>query len=338
METLLVYKDEYAGSDQEYFEFLTKCYADRASIKFNERGRWYHNGQGYKILLAVRDNKIVGQSCAFKVVVVVKGKDKPIWWGCDSYVLAEARGCGVGKRLQRKLHEDLPNFSSAYYAPTNGHIKRKLGAKELFPIEFTYYPISSCLLPIGSMIASKFLKRKWPFVHIPNLYYHLNKASASKYKYKKVELTEELVGKMQTSLQQSDFYIKRDWGYMKWRYVDSPGLTYNVIEISNKDQVLAHAIISSACSKGNYKVVYLMDQFIYNSECINNKSVLAVVASYIKEMIGTIDGIYSLHPANWFLKFIYPKPNVKFLSTIEVTDIINPYVSYSDQDMVQIYD
>lgn len=338
METLLVYKDEYAGSDLEYFAFLTKCYVDRASIKFYERGRWYHNGQGYKILLAIRDNKIVGQSCAFKAIAIVKGKEMPIWWGCDSFVLAEARGCGLGKLLQKKLHEDLPNFSSAYYAPTNGHIKRKLGAKELFPIEFTYYPVSSCIFPIGNMLASKYLKRKWPLIHIPNFYYYLNRLPVAKYKFKKVELTEELVNKMQTSLQLNDFYIRRDWTYMKWRYIDTPNLSYSVIEISDNDMVLAHAIISSVCSKGNYKVVYLMDQFVYDKEHVTNKNILGVVTSYIKEAMGTVDGVYSLQNANWLLKFIYPKPNAKFLSTIEVSDIKNPYVSYSDQDMVQIYD
>ena len=85
---------------------------------------------------------MVGQASAFKVTAIIEGKEQALYWGCDTFLLQEYRGYGIGKTLQKIMHETCPNFSSAWYSPINGIIKRKCGCFDLMELRFTYYPVS----------------------------------------------------------------------------------------------------------------------------------------------------------------------------------------------------
>lgn len=331
-------EDGHVVSESDYFSFLKKQYGFRAHQKHSIRRTWYKKKDGYKILLAIENGKILGQSCAFKDIAIVLQKEIEIWWGIDAFVLPEARGRGLGKLLQKKLHEDLLNFSSAWYSPLNGIVKRKCGAKEIFLLSFCYYPVSSYISYVGTMLIKKITKRdisiRLPFSFI---YAFINRRRIAKeYICHEVELNKDVFSFINlSSLKFSDFYIKRNEAYLKWRYIENPNLRYHVLEISRNKQIEAYVIFTHMYYDGKFRVSKIMDVFKKQSSLLNEKDILYFVSRFFKTKGKNIDGLLHLTECNYFPRFVR---HTMFLSTINLEkEIKNPCISYSDQDMVQMY-
>lgn len=318
-----------------YINLLQGYHKNNAIQRYRERGDWYRKKGGYKILLAYIDGEMLGQSTAYQDVAIVKGKEMEIWWGVDSFVLAKARGKGLGKLLQKKLHEDLPNFSSAWYSPTNGHIKRLCGATELFEFSFYYYPVSSFI----NFFISKAQKNKQRWLRciprIPNLYKCFNICSMQSYTIKESPLEESLVPFIERTLHKYDFYIKRDWNYLKWRYYENPNIKFKLFTIYQKNQLVAIQICSDVINDNGFKYIYSLDTFINDETQITHKNIYNLVSTYLQSNNIIIDGIMSIQKFKWFGRFAFGKR--KFLLSTLKSKILNPYLSYSDQDMVQMY-
>ncbi len=334
----LQYIEDSDISEKEYLLFLESQYGNRAKYKHNTRRNWYQQREGYKILLAIDNGRILGQSCAFKDTVIINGSETNIWWGIDVFVHPKARGKGIGKLMQKKLHNDLPNFSSAWYSPINGIVKKKCGSKELFPLSFCYYPISSFISYIGMMITKKILKCDLSFkISIPFLYSNINFNRYRKnYSYNEIELNDRVISFIESSsLSNSDFYIKRDKQYLIWRYIKNPNLIYHIIEVKKNDIIENIIFFTEIENVGGFKIAKIMDVFKSHESTLKDKDVLYFVTKYFRKKNKKIDGLLSLTKYNYFPRFIRQS---MFLSTI-VTEmrINNPYISYSDQDMVQMY-
>jgi GNAT superfamily N-acetyltransferase len=325
-------------SEKDYLLFLESYYGKRSKYKYDSRRTWYQQKDGYKILLAIDNGKILGQSCAFKDTIIIHGNETNIWWGIDVFVRPEARGYDIGKRMQKKLHNDLPNFSSAWYSPINGIVKKKCGAKELFPISFCYYPISSFISYIGNKIINKILKCNLNLkVSLPFLYSNFNSIKIrGDYSYNEIELNDNVVKFIEaSSLSSSDFYIKRNKQYLIWRYINNPNLKYHIIEIKKRDKTEGVVFFTDVESESGFYTAKIMDVFKTHMSSLSDKDILYFVTKYFKNKKMKIDGLFSLTKCTYFPRLIR---QTMLLSTIETEkEINNPYISYSDQDMVQMY-
>ena len=159
----------------QYKKFLHEFYGSRIEYK-SEQFEWYRKQGNYIVVIAIVDGKIAGQATAYTCKAYISGSILPISWGCDTFVLPQYRGLGLGKRLQKYLHENTVNFSSAGYTPLNGIIKRKCGSHILFTNSFVYYPVSNLVNFALRKIVQKRVNvnLRLPLCKFP-FYYYLNK-------------------------------------------------------------------------------------------------------------------------------------------------------------------
>lgn len=345
MNLRLQYIKEAGITEQEYLEFLTKYHGGKAIHKAKDRRKWYEECNRYDILLAILDDRIVGQACYYEVTAVSGSEhtEIPLSWGVDTFVLSEARGKGIGKKLQNKLHKDCINFSSLWYSPTNGIIKRKCGANEFGSFKFSYYPVSKFLGVYLELAILKLLKKKIIInSSISKLYYILNKKSVDKFKVKELHsFSSENVEFIKQSLDKNyDFYIKRDLRYLNWKYFENPTLKkIHILEIYNEQETLCIVSFSEIQERTylatKYKGITILDLFLKDCKKITNKEVINIVTKFYLKQGKTLDGISTIFNIPYFPKITYPSKGVPFLSTY-IGKIENPYFSYMDQDMEQI--
>lgn len=336
-EVALKYIEETGITNEEYLTFLEKHYKERAHIKANARRRWYCSKGDFKILLALVDGKIVGQNCAFKDTAIINGTETTIWWGCDAFVLPETRGMGVGKKMQLKLHQELPNFSSVWYSPINGIIKRKCGSKPLFSYNTAHYPISSFLKLYLIKVFKKLLKKDINFNYrIPYFYYYINSIFKKRYHISETELCDTVYEFIDNStLKEHDFYVKRDKEYLEWRYKKNPNIKYFVVKVENRGKVEAIVIFTDIFTENKLAVSNILDVFKDANSQIADKDIVLTIGEFFKKKKASIDGINFLCNCSYFPKRVH---KTDILTTIETNKIImHPYVSYSDQDMTQMY-
>lgn len=336
-EVVLKYIEEIGITNEEYITFLEKHYKERAHDKAYARRWWYSSKGEVKILLALIDGKIVGQNCAFKDTAVINGAETIIWWGCDAFVLSETRGMGIGKKMQMKLHNELPNFCSAWYSPVNGIIKKKCGSKPLFSYNTAYYPMSSFLKFYLIKVFKKVFKRDINFSYrIPYIYYYINSIFKKRYNFSETELCNIVYEFIDNStLKEYDFYVKRDKEYLEWRYKKNPNLKYFVVKVENKGKIEAVVMFTEIFTYNKLSVSNILDVFKDVNSKITDKDIVLTVGRFFKKKKEGIDGINFLCKCSYFPKIVH---RIDFLTTIETDKIImHPYVSYSDQDMTQMY-
>lgn len=339
--------------DFEYIEFLRKFHGDNA-ITHYKRSLWYQ-GRGYlDLLVALEDGEYVGQSSAYKVQMHQDDSDIDWWWGVDTFVLPKMRGKGVGKTLQKKLHEEHPNFSSLWYSGTNGIIKRKCGATTICKVGFNFYPIKSffsVLLRAGlSRFAHKdvtvpsILKHKYLFAYKSRC---LNVSEISL-----ETLLEDMDKDQGKCFSRFNFYVKRDHDYLAWKYGDNPSLNgyhiYSVSSINSSETegiiILTEPYIHNTLSV-DLKVMTVLDIFVFNHK-LKESDILGAVVNNIN--LQGIEGIISLgrHFKKFSISFEkrtdrinlpFPFEGMELLSNYKgETSNIQPYFSYSDQDMEQM--
>lgn len=334
----LIYIDDANVTQEDYLEFLEQHYQERAIYKFGTRREWYGKKEDYKILLAIADGEIVGQSCAYKDIAFINGKEASVWWGCDNFVLPKTRGKGIGKKLQKKLHEDLPNFSSAWYSPINGIIKSKCGSKSLFDLAFAYYPVSTFFTIYLNKVIKKLLKKEFNLkIPLPFFYTLLNKCFGHKEReIKETAYNDSIYGFIANStLDEFDFYTKRDKEYLNWRYNENPNLRYYAVEACKGNETDAVILFTHAHTEKGITVTKILDVFKRKGAKVSNKDVLIYVATFFKKKRITIDGIQFIGECNYYPRQIN---KTSFLSTANIKgEIRKPYISYSDQDMTQMY-
>lgn len=334
-------------SEKKYIDFLKQYYGSNTETQQRyERVKWYHKWNNYKILLAVLDNEIVGQTSAFKCIAVIKGYEQEWWWGVDGFVLPNMRGKGIGKKLQYKLHQDLPNFSSLWYSPLNGIIKKKCGANEIASINFNYYPVCNYFCFLCNIAFKKIFNINNLAFNFNkyNFYYYINKTIHRKISLLIQEIdfpNSKYENFINECMSQYDIYIKRDINYLRWKYKENPTLNYHSLAIYSKEKetLLGIVTFTDVFERMLYnkimKVVAILDLFIRPDSILSNKDILLNVIQYINDQKIHFDGVISLHNINYFPLFRYPFKGSSLLSTNR-TICNKPYFSYSDQDMEQM--
>ncbi len=343
MNLKLEYLENSNVTENEYIEFLSKVHGKNAIHRYKDRGKWYQQTGDYHILIAILDGKIVGQSSSYTVEAVVDKKNVRLSWSVDTFVLSEARGKGIGKKLQKKLHEDTENFSSAWYSPLNGIVKRKCGAKEFYRYYFPYYPISKYATIFLELAIKKVFKKDLRLnIRVPNFYIFLNKKNLTKFTFKEIYKFEDSHIKFieETLSSKYDFYVKRDSAYLEWKYFKNPDLkNFHIIEVKKGDDIEAIISFSEARERTYIMTKYfgptILDIFIKPKSLFTKKHVIPMIVKYYKERKITLDGINTIFNIPFYPKIIYPRIGSPFLSTYK-GDIKKPYISMMDQDMEQL--
>lgn len=341
-----IYYENSNISEFEYLDFLRKEYGNKAEYRLYKRYKWYNQYLGFHCLLAIIDGKIVGQSCACKVRMMTPNGEIEWWWGCDSFVLKEYRGHGIGKELQKRLFDDHPNFSSLSYSPTNGHIKKKLGAKVLTVTYPSLYPVSRFFSIIFQLIYLKLSgKRVINKSNLPAfpIYRFINKKHLKGLDIKESKFNEENIEFINRCLSEEyDFYIIRDKNYVKWKYDDNPSVDYHLIEI-RKDEKLQGVITFSIPYNGMFvlspvKVCNILDYFISEESNITSKDIINIVSDYYNNQGVSIEGIKGLFKSKYLPTLTYPFKGQELLSKYTGVEFKRPYFSMSDHDLEQIPD
>lgn len=334
-------------SVERYKEFLHEYYGELAESRYY-RLEWYIKRKNFYLLLALYNGEPVGQACTYRVLAQIKGEMCDWWWGVDTFVLAEMRGKGIGKGLQKRLHLDFPSFSSLWYSRANGAIKRSCGAIDFLYAHFNFYPIES----FGSILMKIFFLRYFNrTIFIPaigrNKFYYFNRlfSTLGKYVVKEIDLKDslsEIIPFVEKSLEKFDFYIPRDCDYLYWKYVDNPTLKeYHAIAVYSSDNavLLAVVIFSGVFRRKTFSllmdVATILDVFLVDSR-FPKRDLLLLVMKYFKDRKIHIEGILSLQDMGYFPCLRFPHKGMALLSTNKGQVSNSFYLSYSDQDMEQM--
>lgn len=330
----------------EYIELQNKIHGKNGYESRIKRIRHYSETGDLRILVAKVDGIMVGQASAFKVTAIIEGKEQALYWGCDTFLLQEYRGYGIGKTLQKIMHETCPNFSSAWYSPINGIIKRKCGCSDLMELRFTYYPVSYFMGMMWQLVTLKIFKKRIKInTSIPYLYYKLNKLfyhnPLSKYDIQTVNydsIGREISEFMETALKGYDFHIKRSLDFLKWAY----GWKHNAYTMlkflanGKIEAIVAFSNIHEATHVvAKVKGVSIYDLIISPDSKLTRKDILMYVIEYHKCRRMKLDGIITFEYMPWFPKFFYPRPYAALLSTYG-KKVEKGYLSLIDQDMDQL--
>lgn len=335
-----IYLHESNISSQEYLNFLRKYYHDRAEYRLYKRYKWYKEYLGFHCLLALKSNEIIGQSCAFKVRMMTPRGEQDWWWGCDSFVLEEARGKGVGKGMQKKLFDDHPNFSSLGYSRINGHIKKQMGAITVAKSYPSLYAIDCYFSALLSLIASKICKLNI-VIKLPKLKltFGLN-SSIRDIVITESSFTEENCKYIENILsKQFSYYIIRDRRYLTWKYDDNPSVKYHLLELRRSGYLIGIIIISIAYKRAfcgyPLNMVKLLDYFVDETSKISLKHIVRIIQNFFSKKGQHVNGIVGINKGDYIWTITHPRNGKELLSSYPRI-IENSYFSMSDQDLDQI--
>ena len=345
----LRYLTEQDIESKEYKSFYEKYHGAGSFEQRRERIHWYFQSEGFKLLTASVDGRYIGQSCAYKSKAVVNGTDCELWWGCDGFVLAEMRGKGIGKALQKKLHEDCPNFSSASYSAVNGIIKKKCGGKEVLPYFQYYLPVSCYLSLYAELVLKKIVSRKCslPHVRIPKLYYWLNNLWKSYSDYTVHELSvvdsdERISQFMEENLSDRDFHVKRSSEFLRWKYQANPSIRYYGLEIRTGETTEGVIYFSEPYNGlftiSRVRISKVLDAVVRNGSALTTKELYLLAVKFLHEKGYKLDGLKTLLPSTYYLHIRYPRKPIYMLSSYSGGMFSNGYLSLIDQDMEQMYE
>ncbi|MBP5360527.1 MAG: GNAT family N-acetyltransferase [Bacteroidaceae bacterium] len=330
----------------EYRAFLEDYHGEGSYEQRRERMEWYWQpgDDGFRVLTAKQGKDYVGQACAYRVEACINQQPHELWWGVDSFVLSSMRGQGIGKALQGQLHRDLPNFSSAWYSPTNGAIKRKCGARPIMTFPFAYYPTSCYFSILLELMLKKAISNKitLPHLRLPHLYTRLNTLThKSDRSYIIAELSIEelpsLAPFIQACLAGEPFHIIRSEQYLRWKYIASPQTRCRALTISKNKSLVGLVVFSQASNNlfvaSTVRTVKIYESVFTKDSGLTHRHLLLAVANYLKQHHEKIDGIQSLQNIKYRPTLVYPFSGTELLSTINVGKLSSGYITLIDQDM-----
>ncbi len=329
------YLENIGVTNQEYIDFLSGYFKGERLKTQLERIQWYKEWGKYRILVAKLNGKLIGQSCAFGVTAVLNGKEIDWWWSVDTFVLEEARGMGLGKKLQGKLHEDFENFSSLSYTKANEYVKRKVGSREFCKVNYCYYPCYSFLSIIFNAVRKKSyhakLRKKFSFYPI------LNHVNMSLYEVKDVIITKEIENNIMSYLSSNyTFFIRKDIAYLEWKYKKNPTIGIDSLGIYKNGILSALVFVSKPGPirflTGDILGVKILDRFVFDNK-IKDKEILAIIREYYKRNGFYLDGIRMLSRCSYIPCFIHPKKGHILLSNCVNVPSGKVYFGFGDQDI-----
>ena len=334
----LFYYSEGLGIEDRYKKFLKEFYKERFEAKW-ARYKWYSKIKGYHVLLAEIDGELVGQSCACPCQLSIGGEVRTIYWSVDSFVLTICRGKGVGKALQKKLHEDHEGFSSTSYSSVNGHIKIKCGAHPISTTNFYYYPISSFVSLYFSFAVNKLFNKHLGIIRFRNLYVKSNYSKDIIIKEESGWNSKDVEFANHTLSSRYDMYVYRDDMYMKWKYNENPSVSYIILKVVTKENIVGIVSVSKPSIEVfagiPLSVVKILDFFNPLNSGLSDKELLNNIKTWIAKNYQDVDVIMGVTDIATLLKIKYHTR--RFLTNLKnIPPVQKPYISCMDQDVEQM--
>lgn len=339
------YLEQSGKSDDDLLRFLAQARGRRAAEHFvRQRMPWYQSTGGFRVAVAVLDGQIVGCNCAHKTTAVVRGQRAEWWWSTDAFVLPEARGRGIGKKMQALLHADCPNVASAWYSPTTGHVKRSVGSRPVATVRFSFYAVSLFFTLYLRLALLKILKRDIRrMARLPYLYAALQGAPARRYALRPVDPDMGQVADFahRCLAGRHDFYVERSARYLTWKYPSNPSLAYQWAEVvDSRGQRQALMAFTPprdmVCVMATVRAANLLDCFIDPASRLTQKDALRLLARHFRRQGQPLDGIRSLIDCPWRPALRYPLRGSALLSSFAGEPFRRPYLTYIDHDMEQM--
>ena len=329
-----------------YREFIEKFHGIGSFEERRQRMLWYwQQGEDkFKVYVAVNNGEYVGQSCAYYALCNINNRVSELWWGVDTFVLSSMRGKGIGKLLQKKLHEDCPNFSSAWYSPTNGIIKRKCGAHGILDFPRAHYPISCFFSIYLELVLKKLVSCKItiPHIRLPYFYSTLNcpnKRWLNNYEVEEMNQHDmpTFSGFMESCLKDEPFRIIRSEEFLRWKYIDNPRMKCHILVLKKGGEIIGliafSPIIDGGFLMSKANVVKIYESIFTMDSGLTHRHLLSLVTDYYKRDKKQLDFILSLQSVNYTPVLIYPRPHSELLSTLNIDKMPSGYLTYADQDM-----
>ena len=90
---------EKEQSSSEYKKLLASFYNNPNAWKIRKQRMEHYSYFGdFRLVVAKLDGELIGQASAYKVNAVINGKEEPLYWSCDTFLLPQSRGLGIGKK------------------------------------------------------------------------------------------------------------------------------------------------------------------------------------------------------------------------------------------------
>jgi GNAT superfamily N-acetyltransferase len=237
--------DRYRSDDRvEVDALFRRVFGDAQADASAERWNWQYamnpSAGGPQIWIARDSGKIVGQYATMPVCLSVAGREVDASWGMDVMVAPERQRQGLGELLFQTWDRHTGASLGMGLSVGSHHLFRKLKWPDVGPVPCLVKPIARGALArphwpavvngLVSSLAAPFvagLRKRGPIdpgvrrlEHFDGRFTDLWKRVASKF----------------------DFAVRRDAGYLEWKYVERPHLRYSIIALERDDRVDGYAV------------------------------------------------------------------------------------------------
>ena len=218
---------------EEIFRFLSKAYKGRAHYKYPERWYWQFVDNPFKVgekqpsvWVALRDSRVVAQTCAIPVEINFLGKSQIMAWAVDGYVLKEHRQKRIISSLLHLIFKHYPLVGGLWFNEVMGNVWLNEGGRvlEKFPIVVFSFK-SSIIKGLKSYLYDRRFKenKDIDIQEAQNIDKRFDELWANNKKYYPIT-------------------VKRSNKYLKWRYIDIPHATYKILIASRKGELIGYII------------------------------------------------------------------------------------------------
>ena len=263
------------------WNFLKVAYGDFSKHMFPKRWTWQYRENPYvkkeknllPILLAIKDDQIVGQTCVTPVELKIGNTVYPATWGTDFIVLPDFRGEALGVRLMQielKHSKLMIGISMAF---STRKIAEYLGYKKLDPINIYWRPVRlqrpfvyhhfirrTLIKKTRNKLVGRLIKILFRFFSfdrlisaILNIFCGMRDLIESRSKKKclcdiqEVDYFDERIDSFWHSTSgQYEIIVKRDKEYLNWRYSRDHPLTYRKFIATKDGQVKGYLVLRKA--------------------------------------------------------------------------------------------
>lgn len=311
--------------------FLKLAYGERSKYKFPDRWNWqyvnnpYWNENKLPIWIALRNNKVIGQSNAMIVPLKIGSNHVMAGWSNDTVVLTEFRGEGIGTRLQNAKLRYIKNYMAINISEINKRIMANMGARKGNEVsilrKYNYIKknnVESFLL--YQTKNNKFIKY---VIYIANRYFILSSILTYLFNLfikvkniidKPVILDNDIIVKAikqfgseidllwDSSKDQYSVSVVRNHRYLNWKYCFQPHMNYSLFIATKGNKTCGYSILRKCTSPEPNKGI-IVDLYASRNDIKTFEILIDHAISYFGNEVRLIEGATSVNE----IKKVYKK-------------------------------
>lgn len=300
------------------FAFFDRAYAERSWFKHPHRWQWLYidnpaipNDYGIPAWIAIRDGRIVGHTGAMLCRARIGTQTRLVAWSIDTIVLPEARGTGIGKRLQAANQAANQFFMSLSMSPANRAIKRKLGQVEGPTLTVSYRVcalLPEPLLAGPALRFGRFGRAGLRIALVTGVPAALCCLYSCRLRYRQgplpladsdvdLELLDGNLGdewneRLESWTRDRDFYVLRDADYLNWKYRRQPHADYQIYKLLRAGDVIGLAV-TRVCNPPEQRLGVIAELLVVDPT--EQEAALVAVSRELEKQ--SVAGIYFAAPS-----------------------------------------